>query len=377
MVERFQTSYLMQDRHSPSFYFKPYQNSCTPLLDLYSHPSPPPPPQTTLHAPQPAEPASIATTSSPSQNAFLSTLADGAIPSHLKAQPKPQPRAELYTVTQAAALPSTAEKGMGGAGAGVPVVPSNAPAALTTEQPDSVIAPTPSMLDENYPQPSTTAQTQAGFAYPPDMAYMMLADVYNRMPRADRSTTQRRLTLPILSVDTSLPQSPAGPESAPPSQHPPPPPQQQQQQQQQQQPHQPQPQPQQAPPSLPLFDTRTTVPTTLPASTAPSTHYPSSNPPMSEMQQQRRSSSCSSEADEPQKQWTFISLPGINMRKRPRRRYEEIERNYCCTWPGCTKAYGTLNHLNAHIHMQGHGEKRHPSEFKELRKVWKEKKNKK
>ncbi|KAI8066390.1 hypothetical protein BC940DRAFT_302726 [Gongronella butleri] len=40
--------------------------------------------------------------------------------------------------------------------------------------------------------------------------------------------------------------------------------------------------------------------------------------------------------------------------KRPRRRYSEIERHYACIWPECSKAYGTLTHLNAHIIAQGH-----------------------
>ncbi len=53
---------------------------------------------------------------------------------------------------------------------------------------------------------------------------------------------------------------------------------------------------------------------------------------------------------------------------------EEITRNYVCIWPGCSKAYGTLNHLNAHVTMQKHGAKRVPSEFKELRKVWRKQK---
>ncbi|PKS13233.1 hypothetical protein jhhlp_000004 [Lomentospora prolificans] len=60
--------------------------------------------------------------------------------------------------------------------------------------------------------------------------------------------------------------------------------------------------------------------------------------------------------------------------KRPRRRYEEIERMYKCGWNGCEKAYGTLNHLNAHVTMQGHGTKRTPDEFKEIRKEWKQRK---
>ena len=33
---------------------------------------------------------------------------------------------------------------------------------------------------------------------------------------------------------------------------------------------------------------------------------------------------------------------------------------YKCGHEGCEKAYGTLNHLNAHVTMQGHGQKRTP-----------------
>lgn len=33
---------------------------------------------------------------------------------------------------------------------------------------------------------------------------------------------------------------------------------------------------------------------------------------------------------------------------------------YKCGWQGCEKAYGTLNHLNAHVTMQTHGTKRTP-----------------
>lgn len=59
------------------------------------------------------------------------------------------------------------------------------------------------------------------------------------------------------------------------------------------------------------------------------------------------------------KVYSFVSLPGTP-KKRARRRYDEIERMYGCNYPGCTKAYGTLNHLNAHISMQKHGPKRTP-----------------
>ncbi|KAF8427889.1 hypothetical protein EV426DRAFT_631702 [Tirmania nivea] len=72
--------------------------------------------------------------------------------------------------------------------------------------------------------------------------------------------------------------------------------------------------------------------------------------------------------------YSFIPIPGAQQHKRPRRRYEEIERMYKCGWQGCEKAYGTLNHLNAHVTMQAHGAKRTPEEFKEIRKEWKARK---
>lgn len=71
---------------------------------------------------------------------------------------------------------------------------------------------------------------------------------------------------------------------------------------------------------------------------------------------------------------TFVSLAGPVAKKRSRRRYDEIERIYHCGYKGCDKAYGTLNHLNAHVAMQKHGEKRLPAEFKEMRKEWRKKK---
>ncbi len=58
--------------------------------------------------------------------------------------------------------------------------------------------------------------------------------------------------------------------------------------------------------------------------------------------------------------YSFVPIPGAQQHKRPRRRYEEIERMYKCGWHGCEKAYGTLNHLNAHVTMQSHGAKRTP-----------------
>ena len=57
----------------------------------------------------------------------------------------------------------------------------------------------------------------------------------------------------------------------------------------------------------------------------------------------------------PHKTCAFVSHPGLTVRKRPRRRYDEIERLYRCAWPDCTKSYGTSSHLNAHVAMPKHG----------------------
>ncbi|KAH9070980.1 hypothetical protein EDB83DRAFT_2182668, partial [Lactarius deliciosus] len=70
------------------------------------------------------------------------------------------------------------------------------------------------------------------------------------------------------------------------------------------------------------------------------------------------------------KRYLLAALPGDAVKKRPRGRYDEIERIYNCSWTGCTKSYGTLNHLNAHIVMERHGTKRTPAEFQELRRLW-------
>lgn len=51
-------------------------------------------------------------------------------------------------------------------------------------------------------------------------------------------------------------------------------------------------------------------------------------------------------------------------------------RLYHCNHEDCTKAYGTLNHLNAHVAMQKHGAKRTPEEFKETRRLHKLRKKK-
>lgn len=90
---------------------------------------------------------------------------------------------------------------------------------------------------------------------------------------------------------------------------------------------------------------------------------------------------------------------GPSVKKRPRRRFDQIERLYLCGYDGCDKSYGTLNHLNAHVSMQKHGQKRKPegrsacapdisgarvadtnlvtcdpTEFKDIRREWRKRK---
>ncbi|KAH8081126.1 hypothetical protein HD553DRAFT_258801, partial [Filobasidium floriforme] len=65
---------------------------------------------------------------------------------------------------------------------------------------------------------------------------------------------------------------------------------------------------------------------------------------------------------------------GPSVKKRPRRRFDQIERLYLCGYDGCDKSYGTLNHLNAHVSMQKHGQKRKPEEFKDIRREWRKRK---
>ncbi|ORZ14212.1 hypothetical protein BCR42DRAFT_329986 [Absidia repens] len=115
----------------------------------------------------------------------------------------------------------------------------------------------------------------------------------------------------------------------------------------------------------------TLPPTPIPFFYSNTTAYDSNNNTNNNNSQSRhRQASTSSNSSADNKAYSFVSIPGMNQRKRPRRRYDEIERLYHCTFSGCKKSYGTLNHLNSHVLMQNHGPKRHPSEFKEMRKEW-------
>lgn len=49
--------------------------------------------------------------------------------------------------------------------------------------------------------------------------------------------------------------------------------------------------------------------------------------------------------------------------RRFRRRYNQVVRKYACSFKGCTKSYGSLNHLNTHIVTKGHGQRKSKADF--------------
>jgi hypothetical protein len=62
-------------------------------------------------------------------------------------------------------------------------------------------------------------------------------------------------------------------------------------------------------------------------------------------------------ADSAQSKQPYRKNKEPNKPKRFRRKPAEVERKYKCLFPGCTKAYGLLPHLNTHIIDSVHGEK--------------------
>lgn len=55
--------------------------------------------------------------------------------------------------------------------------------------------------------------------------------------------------------------------------------------------------------------------------------------------------------------------PSGQKSRRFRRRFYQINRKYGCLWPGCTKSYGSLNHLNTHIVTKKHGQRKSKADF--------------
>ncbi|KAJ9077097.1 hypothetical protein DSO57_1019956 [Entomophthora muscae] len=64
-----------------------------------------------------------------------------------------------------------------------------------------------------------------------------------------------------------------------------------------------------------------------------------------------------------------FTLVNHEMLKRPRRRYHEVQRVFKCGHPSCTKSYGALNHLNAHIKNMDHGPRRRAKDFAKLARI--------
>ena len=78
-----------------------------------------------------------------------------------------------------------------------------------------------------------------------------------------------------------------------------------------------------------------------------------------------------------QRQISFDNTSDLSLiKKRKRKKAEEVHRYYRCNFQNCDKAYGTLNHLNTHISIQKHGPKRMPQEFATLRKQLRDKRRK-
>ncbi|KAK6868974.1 C2H2 finger domain transcription factor CON7 [Candida tropicalis] len=66
----------------------------------------------------------------------------------------------------------------------------------------------------------------------------------------------------------------------------------------------------------------------------------------------------------PQTQVPQHSILADNKRgRRFRRRYNQIVRKYPCSFPGCIKSYGSLNHLNTHIVTKKHGHRKSKADF--------------
>ncbi|KAI5967814.1 uncharacterized protein KGF55_000046 [Candida pseudojiufengensis] len=52
-----------------------------------------------------------------------------------------------------------------------------------------------------------------------------------------------------------------------------------------------------------------------------------------------------------------------NKGRRFRRRYNQINRRFPCSYPNCMKSYGSLNHLNTHIVSKKHGHRKAKADF--------------
>jgi hypothetical protein len=60
---------------------------------------------------------------------------------------------------------------------------------------------------------------------------------------------------------------------------------------------------------------------------------------------------------------SYPEYPDNRRGRRFRRRYNQILRKYMCSFPGCTKSYGSLNYLNTHIFSKKHGQRKSKADF--------------
>ena len=83
-----------------------------------------------------------------------------------------------------------------------------------------------------------------------------------------------------------------------------------------------------------------------------------------QQQQQQQAPLQQSHVAMPQTQVPQHSILADNKRgRRFRRRYNQIVRKYPCSFPGCIKSYGSLNHLNTHIVTKKHGHRKSKADF--------------
>lgn len=96
--------------------------------------------------------------------------------------------------------------------------------------------------------------------------------------------------------------------------------------------------------------------------------YPVMSPPNSQIPQHPQHSQHPQhpQHQHPQHHNQLPNPPPQQKHRRFRRRYYQIVRKYNCTYPGCTKRYGLLNHLNTHIVTKKHGLRKSKADFKDI-----------
>lgn len=100
--------------------------------------------------------------------------------------------------------------------------------------------------------------------------------------------------------------------------------------------------------------------------TTPASYKPLPTQPIESSEPKSRPSTKPDSVSSPVRTNNFIVIVGKEIQKRHRKRYHEVTRNFRCQHPGCNKAYGALNHLNAHLLALGHGRRRKAKEYRPI-----------